>query len=83
MTSLLLAATTTGPNPGALVALAVLVFVGWRLLLRRWFPYAPCKHCKGSSKHWSGRFFRPCPRCKGTGRRIRFGRRVWNATGRS
>ena len=79
MTGSLLAATAAGPNPSALVALAVLLFLGWRLLLWRWFPYAPCKHCKGSSKRWSGKFFRPCRWCNATGRRIRLGRRLWNA----
>lgn len=78
MTGPLLAATT-GPAPSSLAALAVLLFIAWRLLLWRWFPYTPCGHCKGTGKHWNGKYFRPCRRCKGTGRRVRLGRRVWNA----
>ena len=81
-TPLLTATATTGPpwTSTQLVALAVLAFLGWRLLAIWLFPYAPCWHCKGTGKHRAGRYWRPCSRCKGTGRRIRLGRRIWDWT---
>ncbi len=81
-TPLLTATATTGPpwTSTQLVALAVLALLGWRLLAIWLFPYAPCRHCRGTGKHRSGQYWRPCRRCRGTGRRIRLGRRLWNWT---
>ena len=81
-TPLLTATATTGPpwTSTQLVALAVLAFLGWRLLAIWVFPYAPCWHCKGTGKHRAGRYWRPCSWCEGTGRRLRLGRRVWDWT---
>ena len=76
----LLTATATAADSSQLLALAVLAFLGWRLLAAWWFPYAPCRHCRGSGKHKSGKYWRPCRHCKGTSRRIRLGRRIWNWT---
>jgi hypothetical protein len=53
--------------------LAVLVWLGWRLLLVSWFPFG---RCSGSGKRRSGKFWRPCRRCKGTGWPLHLGRRV-------
>lgn len=80
MPTLLLAVTNTADqlDVSQWVALAVLTFLGWRLVLVALFPYGPHGHCKGSGKHWNGNHFRPCRGCKGSGRRIRFGRQVWN-----
>jgi len=83
MTPILLlpaAATVAALDPAQLGALAVLAFVGWRLLTILLFPYGPCWHCRGSGKHRSGQYWRPCRKCKGTGRRTRLGRRIWNWT---
>ena len=82
MPTLLLTATiTAGPlDLTQLVALIVLGFLGWRLLAIWLFPYAPCRHCRGTARHRSGQYWRPCRRCRGTGRRIRLGRRVWDWT---
>ena len=78
---LLPAATTTAPmDLPQLVGLVVLAVLGWRLLALWLFPYAPCRHCRGTGKHRSGQYWRPCRRCRGTGRRVRFGRRLWNWT---
>jgi len=78
---LLTATATGGPlDPVQLAVLAVLAFFGWRLLAIWIFPYAPCRHCKGTGKHRAGRYWRPCSWCKGTGRRLRLGRRVWDWT---
>lgn len=82
MTNPLLAATSA-PHPAHLVLLAALLFLTWRLLLWRWFPYAPCRRCHGSGKHRSGKYFRPCRPCHGTGRRIRLGRRLWHTASRA
>ena len=67
-------------DPAQLAALAAVGFLGWRLLAIWIFPYAPCRHCRGTGKHRSGQCWRPCPRCQGTGRRIRLGRRIWDWT---
>jgi hypothetical protein len=58
--------------------------VGWlaAYLLACWvYPYAACPRCKGSGKRRSpsGKAFRDCRRCGGRGRRVRIGRRIWNA----
>ncbi|GAA4554371.1 hypothetical protein [Pseudonocardia xishanensis] len=44
-----------------------------------WWPYAACRRCSGSGKRRSptGKAWRPCWRCEGTGRRVRFGRRIY------
>ena len=72
--------TAAALDPSQLGALAVLAFIGWRLLAILLFPYGPCWHCRGAGKHRSGRYCRPCRRCRGTGRRTRLGRRVWDWT---
>lgn len=45
------------------------------------WPYMACRRCKGAGKRRSpsGKAWRPCPRCVGTGRRVRLGRRVYEA----
>jgi hypothetical protein len=77
-TQLLCTTTSAAPNLSGWVALAVLAFIGWRLLLCWWFPYGPCHRCKGTGKHRSGTYWRPCRRCNDTGRRVRLGRWVWD-----
>ncbi len=67
-------------DPAQLGALAAVGFLGWRLLAIWIFPYAPCRHCRGTGKPRSGQYWRPCSRCQGTGRRIRLGRRIWDWT---
>ncbi|MEV4758949.1 hypothetical protein AB0J86_28170 [Micromonospora sp. NPDC049559] len=43
-------------------------------------PFGPCRTCHGAGRHRSrlGRIVRDCHRCDGTGRRIRYGRHLWN-----
>lgn len=52
--------------------------VGYAAACAFW-PFAACGRCKGAGKlrSPSGRAFRLCPRCKASGRRLRFGRRVY------
>ena len=76
----LLTATATATDASPLLALLALAFIAWRLLAIWLFPYAPCRHCRGSGKHRSGKYWRPCRHCRGTSRRIRLGRRIWNWT---
>lgn len=71
-------AVTALPTLSTWLALATLALLGWRLALIWWFPYTPCRRCKGSGRHRAGRYFRPCRRCRGTGRRVRLGRRIWH-----
>lgn len=82
MPTLLLAVTTTADQPdlSRWVTLAVLAFLGWQLMLIVAFPYGPHRPCKGSGKRWNGKHFRRCRGCQGTGRKVRFGRRVWDWT---
>ncbi|MCA1677383.1 MAG: hypothetical protein LC799_36130 [Actinobacteria bacterium] len=48
---LLPAATTTAPvDLPRLVGLVVLGVLGWRLLALWLFPYAPCRHCRGTGR---------------------------------
>jgi hypothetical protein len=61
--------------------MAVLAFLGWRLMLIVLFPFGPCPHCNGGGRRRSGKFWRPCRWCKGSGRRLRLGRRAWNWVG--
>lgn len=44
-----------------------------------WWPYTNCRRCSGTGKRRSptGKAWRPCGRCDGSGRRIRFGRVLW------
>ena len=84
MTSHLLTVTTAAADPDLtrLLALAVLALLAWRLVLIGLFPWAPHRHCQGTGKHRSGRYWRPCRGCGGTGRKLRLGRRVWAWTTR-
>jgi hypothetical protein len=43
------------------------------------WPFTACRRCRGAGKLRSpfGRAFRLCPRCKASGRRLRFGRRLF------
>lgn len=45
------------------------------------WPYSRCGKCKGEGRFpawWGGRAFRFCGRCGGAGRRLRFGRWIYN-----
>lgn len=45
------------------------------------WPFGNCARCHGTAKlrSPSGKAFRICTRCKGTGRRVRVGRRIYEA----
>jgi hypothetical protein len=48
-------------------------------------PFAYCRHCHGVGSRLAGivrKTPRVCRWCRGTGRRMRFGRRVWNTLAR-
>jgi hypothetical protein len=46
------------------------------------WPYCSCRRCLGTGKHRSpsGKNWRQCRRCRGSDRRVRLGRRVYDAT---
>lgn len=78
----LLAVTVRGlPLPGWLV-LAVLLWLGYKVVQIAVFPWAACPKCGGRGRFFSadGENWRPCRRCGGGGRRLRLGRRVWDWT---
>jgi hypothetical protein len=60
-----------------LAVVAVAAFGWWRLSLRFW-PYAPCRWCRGhKGNNWgsTGGRWGDCPKCGGKGRRLRWGAR--------
>lgn len=64
----------------AAIALAAGVYAAlcWGL------PFASCRHCRGVGRVRArtglfGHSVRDCRWCRGTGRRLRHGRRLWNA----
>ncbi|MCA1676156.1 MAG: hypothetical protein LC799_29600 [Actinobacteria bacterium] len=78
MTTQLLTATT-GPDPDLtrILTLAILAWLGWRLLLIALFPFTACRACRRRGRFQRGNYWRPCHRCSGSARRLRLGRRVW------
>lgn len=82
--AVLLGATAT-PDWGALpwgwITLAGFVWLAGYAIACRWRPFAHCGCCKGSGRHYSknGKTFRDCWWCNHTGRRLRVGRKVYNA----
>ena len=79
-----LAAATATPFPTGTVLVLVLVWVVGYLLAVWWWPYKAHRRCGGTGKLRPplGRAFRSCPSCRGTGRVLRAGRRLFNATTR-
>jgi hypothetical protein len=46
------------------------------------WPYTACPQCKGNTGKRmspSGKAWGDCRRCEGKGRRVRIGRRIWDA----
>lgn len=80
MPILLLTATTTADQLpiGQWLAIGVLAWLAWRLLLIVRFPNAPCGHCNGAARVKHGKYWRPCWWCRGSGRKLRLGRKVWD-----
>lgn len=62
------------------LVLALLIICGY-IAACAWWPFAACLRCHGTAKlrSPSGKAWRHCPRCAGTGRRVRVGRRVYEA----
>lgn len=58
-----------------LSVLALLGVAGYVIACAVW-PFTGCRRCSGTGKRRSpsGRAWRPCGRCDGSGRRVRFGR---------
>ncbi len=79
-----LSAATATPFPTGTVAVLALVLAAGYLLTSWWWPYRAHRRCRGTGKLRSpaGRAFRSCPGCGGTGRVLRVGRRLFNATSR-
>lgn len=48
------------------------------------WPFARCWACEGTARRSraDGKVWRPCRWCRGTGRRLRVGRRLYNAATR-
>lgn len=64
----------------AATGLALVVMLGYATSCLVW-PFARCVICDGRGHHSPSstrRISRPCRWCRGTGRRLRFGRRLWN-----
>jgi hypothetical protein len=81
MTALLAgSATPHGAGTTVLVGLAVTAVVVY-IASCAWWPFGRCRKCRGSGRlaRSDGKVFRLCPRCTATGRRLRIGRRLWNA----
>jgi hypothetical protein len=62
------------------ILLGLAALAGYLVVCAVW-PFAACRWCGGSGKHRSpsGKAWRPCRRCRGSGRRVRLGRRVFEA----
>lgn len=64
----------------ALAMLAVLLYIG----ACAWLPFAPCSRCHGAgvvigkTRVLRRPVGKPCRWCRQSGRRLRWGRRVWN-----
>jgi hypothetical protein len=58
----------------------LLGFIAW-VIACAWWPFAACFRCKGEGKFRSpsGKAWRNCPRCSGSGKRVRLGRRIYEA----
>lgn len=83
-----LAATATGHNHAVarlIEAALVLFLVSAYPLSCWWFPFADCRICKGTGLHRSDsnrRHSRICWWCGGARKRLRWGRRLYNAINR-
>ena len=73
-------AAASGPPVGALALLTLLAAGGYTVAAAVW-PFAAHGRCKGTGKlrSPSGRAWRTCRGCKGTGRKLRYGRRAYEA----
>lgn len=66
---------------------AIALIVGVYAALCWAFPFAPCRRCHGVGRIRAraglfGHSVRDCRWCRGSGRRLRLGRRLWNALAR-
>lgn len=80
-----LAATATPDMlpTSTLILITVLVTLGYLLVCGIW-PFRACRRCQGTGRlRGPMRGIRLCVRCDGTGLRLRFGRRLWNASRRA
>lgn len=75
-----IAADATGSNLITWAILAAVLWVAWYLVVCAAFPWRVCRWCDGGKKRsLSRRHWRDCHHCAGTGKRARFGRRLWAA----
>jgi hypothetical protein len=64
-------------GPGGLALAITGLSLAW-VISRLWWPYKPCRRCKGTGRNLgsNGRRHGDCRRCKGTRRVRRFGARA-------
>jgi hypothetical protein len=63
-------------------AIGVSWFAAYLVACWLW-PYAACRACKdtpGKRFSPSGKAWGDCRHCEGSGKRVRIGRKIWNAT---
>ena len=84
MTALLLAATTAAPNTSGWITVGVLAWLAGYAVLCAIYPFTAHGRCNGTGKlrSPSGKAWRTCRGCKGSGRKLRIGRRLFDATTR-
>lgn len=77
----LLTGAASGGSLGAVALVAVVLAVGYALACWLW-PFTAHGRCNGTGKlrSPSGKAWRTCRGCKGSGRKLRIGRRLFDAT---
>jgi hypothetical protein len=90
LSTLTAAGADSGDGATVLAIAAVVAVVSWLASLKL-HPFTNCPRCRGAAKHHGDVFthaYRACRGCGGTGRRLRFGARIFGSnrrppTGRS
>ena len=68
-------------NTGSVSIAALALLAGYTAACVLW-PWTSCARCQnGKLRSPTGKAWRDCPRCGGTGRKVRFGRKVWSGFG--
>ena len=79
----LMTGAASGGSLGTVALVAAVLLVAYALACW-WWPFTAHGRCNGTGKlrSPSGKAWRTCRGCKGTGRKLRVGRRLFNATTR-